>query len=165
MIKTLILVRHSKPENRHGLLNDFDRALTNEGKSDTIRMAETLQKSGIIPEFILTSSAARAYQTALIFREVFKIDLKSFQATRNLYYGTAKQLLDQIYGMPAKISSLLIVSHNPGISELSRALSDGRSLFMENTQVTCLTYNIDHWYQVGDLKPTKYATFSIKEID
>lgn len=164
MIRTLILVRHSKAENRHSLLNDFNRPLTDEGKSDTIKMGNFLLNSGIIPDFIMASSAARAYETASIFADIFKTNKKNIKVTRRLYYCSAKTLMDQVYGLPETTNCLLIVAHNPGISDLARGLSSGRSFYMDNTQVTFLTYDIEHWYQVGDTKPSKFESFSVNEM-
>jgi phosphohistidine phosphatase len=164
MNKTLILVRHSKAENRNSSLNDFDRSLTEEGKSDTVKMGNFLLNAGIVPDFIITSSAVRAYETASIFADVFKTDTKNIKSTRNLYYCSAKTLLDQIYGLPETINCLLVVSHNPGISDLTRGLSAGKSFYMDNTQVTFLTYDIKHWYQVGEVKPARFESYTLREI-
>lgn len=165
MIRTLILVRHSKAENRHSSSKDFDRSLTDEGKSDSMKMGNFLLKSGIIPDFIITSPAIRTYQTASIFANIFKIDSNNISTPGILYYCSAKATLDQIYGLPETINNLLVVAHNPGISDLSRGLSEGRSSYMDNTQVIFLTYNIEHWHQVGEIKPSKFESFSLKEIN
>jgi phosphohistidine phosphatase SixA len=53
MEKTLILVRHSKTEDRDSSVNEFERSLTPEGREDSAGMADFLKKKGIIPEFIL----------------------------------------------------------------------------------------------------------------
>jgi phosphohistidine phosphatase len=164
MNKTLILVRHSKAENRHSSLNDFDRSLTEEGKSDTMKMGNLLFNSGTVPDFILTSSAVRAYETASTFAHIFKTNIQNIKSTRTLYYCSAKTLLDQIYGLPETISCLLVVAHNPGISDLNRRLSGGKSFYMDNTQVTFLTYDVKHWFQIGDVKPIKFESFSVKDI-
>jgi phosphohistidine phosphatase len=164
MVKTLILIRHSKPENRDSSSNDFDRSLTNEGKSDSMKMGNFLFRMGIIPDFIITSSAVRAYETALILGSFFRMDKKSIIATRKLYYGSAKTLLDQISGLPNKISCPLVVAHNPGISDLTRSLTSGRSFFMDNTQVTLLNYEIEYWFQIVNYKPSKYQIISVMDI-
>jgi phosphohistidine phosphatase len=165
MIKTLILVRHSKAENRDSSVNDFERSLTVEGKTDSMKLANFLLKAGIKPDFIVTSSAARAFETAIIFAEVLKTGEKNIMATRKLYYCSAKTVLDQIYGLPETINCLMVVAHNPGISDLTRGLSSGRAFFMENTQVIILEYNIEQWYQIDDIKPSKFENFTISDIN
>jgi phosphohistidine phosphatase len=165
MIKTLILVRHSKAQNRESSVNDFERSITNEGKTDSEKMAGFLKKSGIRPEYIVTSSAARAFETAMIFEDVLKTGEKNILSTRKLYYCSAKTILDQIYGLPGTLGCIMVVAHNPGISDLTRGLSSGKSFYMENTQVSVLQFEMEHWYQVGDIKPIKFESISLKDIN
>jgi phosphohistidine phosphatase len=164
MTKILILVRHSKPENRVSSLKDFERSLTSEGISASDKMARFLLESGIIPDLILTSSAKRAIETSRIFSEILKIGEKNIIPIRNLYYSPANTILDQIYGLPDTVNCLMIVAHNPGISELSRRLSAGSSFYMDNTQVSLLEYEIDQWARINDEKPLKFKSISLEDI-
>lgn len=164
MIKTLILVRHSKTKSRDGHVNDFERSLTDEGKTDSIKMAKFLHGSGITPDIIITSSALRAFETANIFAEVFGKGEKDVTSTRKLYYCSAKTILDQIYGLPPSIGCVMVVAHNPGISELSRGLSSGKTICMDNTEVTLLNFDMEHWYQVDEVKPSTYNSYTPQEI-
>jgi len=164
MIKTLILVRHSKAENRDSSIKDFNRSLTPEGKADSMKMANFLNDAGIIPDSIITSSATRAFETAMILADALKTDRKNFLPTKTLYYSSAKTILDQIYGLNEGIGCVLIVAHNPGISELTKGLSSGQVFYMDNTQVSILEYKMEHWYQIDDIKPIKFKSFSLKDI-
>jgi phosphohistidine phosphatase len=160
----MILVRHSKAENRDCSVNDFNRSLTVEGKSDSVKMANYLLNAGIIPDSIVTSSAARAFETSIFFASVFKINEKNISATRKLYYCSAKTILNQVYNLPETINCLMVVAHNPGISDLTRGLTAGRSFFMENTQVIVLEFDIEQWYEVDNIKPLKFEIFSLRDI-
>jgi phosphohistidine phosphatase len=164
MKKTLILVRHSKTQNRDGSVNDFERSLTREGKTDSLKMAKFLLESGIKPDLIITSSANRAFETANIFAEVFNTAEKDIISTRKLYYCSAKTILDQIFGLPPAIGCVMVVAHNPGISDLSRGLSSQKVLCMDNTQVILLNYDMAHWYQVDEQKPLSYSSHTPHEI-
>jgi phosphohistidine phosphatase len=164
MNKTLILVRHSKTINRDGSVNDFERSLTQEGKTDSLRMAKFLLESDIKPDLIITSAANRALETANIFAKVFNTTEKDIISTRKLYYCSAKTILDQIYGLPPAIGCVMVVAHNPGISDLSRGLSSGKTLCMDNTQVTLLKYDMEHWYQVDEQKPVSFNNHTPHEI-
>jgi phosphohistidine phosphatase len=164
MRKTLILVRHSKAENRDSSENDFNRALTAEGKSDSLKMAIFLKNEGLLPDIIVTSSATRAYETAMNFADTFGTVKKSFLSVRKLYYSSAKTILDQLFGLGENVNCAMVVAHNPGISDLTRGLSAGRSVFMENTQAALIEFDIDHWYQIDEIKPAKFTSFSLKDI-
>jgi phosphohistidine phosphatase len=164
MAKTLILVRHSIAENRSNFVSDINRPLTEGGRADSQKMANLLSKSGIKPDFILSSSAIRASQTTEIFSVVLKIETKDINLSRKFYYCSAKTILDHIVGLPEKMICVLVVAHNPGISDLVRGLSSGRTSYMDNTQVIILEYDIDHWYQVADHKPSTFISYRPSEI-
>jgi phosphohistidine phosphatase len=164
MSKVLILVRHSKPESRVSSFKDFERSLTNEGISASAKMARFLLDSGIVPDFILTSAAKRAIETSRIFAKTLKISEKNIRSTRDLYYSSANKILDQINGLSDKVNCLMIVAHNPGISELSSGLSSGRAFYLENTQVSLLEYEIDSWSRIKDEKPIMFKSITLEEI-
>jgi len=164
MSKVLILVRHSRPESRVSSFKDFERSLTNEGISDSDKMARFLLDSGIIPDFILTSAAKRAIETSRIFAKTLKIVEKNIKSTRDLYYSSANSILDQINGISDTVNCLMIVAHNPGISELSNGLSSGRAFYLENTQVSLLEYEIDSWSRIKDEKPLKFKSITLEDI-
>jgi phosphohistidine phosphatase len=164
MIKTLILVRHSKAENRGSSVSDFNRSLTAEGNADSLKMANFLCDAGIIPDFIVTSSATRAFETAMIFASVYETNKKNILATRTLYYCSSKTILDQIYGLPDTVDCIMVVAHNPAISDLNRKLSDGKSSYMDNTQVSILEYEMENWYNIDEHKPITFRTKRPLEI-
>lgn len=161
MAKTLILVRHSKAENRNNSVGDINRPLTEEGRADSHKMANLLLKSGIKPDLILSSSAARASQTTEVFSKVLKTETKDINISRKFYYCPAKTILDHIVGLPENIKCVLVVAHNPGISDLVRGLSSGRTFYMDNTHVIILVYDIDHWYQVVEHKPMVFKNHRV----
>jgi phosphohistidine phosphatase len=156
MKKTLLLVRHSKAENRNNIVNDIERPLSDEGIADSKKMGNLLLNSGIKPEMVLASSATRNIHTAQIFSGILKIPEKDVIVSGNLYYSSAKTILDHIYGLPDAINCVMVVAHNPGISDLARELSSGRVTFMVNTQILIMEYDIDHWYQFGEQKPMSF---------
>jgi phosphohistidine phosphatase len=163
MAKTLILTRHSKAENRDHSISDINRPLTEEGRTDSFKMANLLLNSVIRPDLILSSSATRASQTAEIFSKILKTDNKDLNLSRKLYYCSAKTILDHIVGLPDNIKCVMVVAHNPGISDLVRGLSSGRVFFMENTQIIILEYDIDQWYNVGDHKPAVFHSHRVTD--
>jgi phosphohistidine phosphatase len=159
MIKILILARHSKAEDRDNKGNDIDRPLTDKGKTDTFKIANLLLKSGTKPDLIQSSNAIRAVQTTKIFSEVLKIHKKHLDFTRKLYYSSSKTILDFIYSLPDTCNCAMIVAHNPGISDLVRGLTSGKIFFMENTHTVILEFDIKHWHQVNDYKPSSIKSY------
>ncbi len=159
MSKTIILVRQGKAEDQSTRANDKERPLEPEGIADSIKMATILSSLGIKPGMILTSSADRAVHTARIFLKHLDINEKNLTITRNLYYSPAKGILDQIAGSPDEIGCIMVVAHNPGISELARNLTSGRVIYMGNTQMVIAEYELDNWNQLGEHKPVSFKSF------
>jgi phosphohistidine phosphatase len=151
MPKTLILVRHSKAEERGLKTADKDRKLTGKGIEDSSRMARFLFTRGINPDLILSSNAARARLTAEIFVKNLNLSEKNLKLSEKLYYSSAKTILDHIYVLNDKINTVLLVGHNPGISDLVKGLTSGRESFMENTQVVIFKYEIEEWHQLDEV--------------
>jgi phosphohistidine phosphatase len=63
-MKSLLILRHAKSSWKHPELTDHDRPLNNRGKRDASRMGEILRSEYLIPEAIISSTAARAHVTA-----------------------------------------------------------------------------------------------------
>jgi len=118
MIKLLIL-RHGKSS--YDADTDFERGLKDRGKNDARNMAEFLLKEKLLPETIYTSSAKRALKTAKII-----IDNSNFEGqfiqNDNLYLASLGEILSHIYDFENTVKSLMIVGHNPGLTELVNCL-------------------------------------------
>ena len=56
----LILLRHGKAEPDAASGQDFDRALTERGRRDTLIVAKALAEAGFAPDLVLVSTAVRA---------------------------------------------------------------------------------------------------------
>ena len=80
-MKTLLLVRHSKsdwPED----MDDFDRPLTELGKTNAPKMARLLKDKSVEIDTFISSPAKRALHTCELFSEVFG---KPYSTEKTLY--------------------------------------------------------------------------------
>jgi len=66
-MKTLLLIRHAKSGWNDPSLSDFDRTLTERGKSDAKMMAKRVKEKSIEIDLFVSSPAKRAKKTAKIF--------------------------------------------------------------------------------------------------
>lgn len=114
----LILMRHAKAERRSASGEDFDRALTEEGKADAAVIGKALAKDGLAPALALVSAAQRTVQTWEAMKAAFP--RARTQATRALYNASPMEILDALDGVTA--GTVLVVGHNPGIHELAVGL-------------------------------------------
>jgi phosphohistidine phosphatase len=131
----LILLRHGKAEADATSGQDFDRALTERGRRDTLLVCKAMAKAGLDPDLVLVSPAARTLQTWEAAATVF--DHAEVRIVPALYDLGAADVLALAQAEGRQAHTVLIVGHNPGLGDLSarlardaHALSDAMALGM-----------------------------------
>lgn len=127
VLKTLTLLRHAKSSWDDDALPDHDRPLAARGLDDAPRMGLRLAARGLEPDLILSSTAARARQTA----ELVLAGLGGTAELRSdprIYLASPGELLAVIAGVGDDIRELMLVGHNPGMTELVRMIVPGLGL-------------------------------------
>ncbi len=124
---TLYLLRHGiafdADARRHE--SDSDRRLTPEGEKKIRRIAGNLRTLGVELDLVLTSPFARAHRTAEIVVEVFKIR-KKFAVSDDLAVGGSPEaLLRHLNEHHTSARSVMLVGHEPYLSELISILLVG----------------------------------------
>lgn len=119
-MKTILLIRHAKSDWPEGV-DDFDRPLTEVGKSNAIRMAEFLKEKNTAIDCFISSPAKRAKDTCDVFSKIYD---KDFDTEQQLYNAREIHFENLIYGLSDDINSVAIFSHNNGISNFANYLSD-----------------------------------------
>lgn len=136
-MKRLTLLRHANAEVKDANIADFDRPLNRKGVSEATAMAKRLFERELVPEFVLTSPAIRALQTTEIFMNTFELPLRKLRRDERLYLAQPEDILEAIRTMGPRIGHLMVVGHNPGLSELARRLVPGGKLDELPTAAIC----------------------------
>jgi phosphohistidine phosphatase len=116
-MRRLLLLRHGKAD-RHSAGGDRERPLTRRGLEDSRRIGEYLASEGFTPELAVASSARRAKQTLDMVLAAFPGHVTHL-IDSSIYLASVDHLLDTLKQAPDKISTLLVVGHNPGFAELA----------------------------------------------
>ena len=165
-MKKLYLVRHAKSSWKNHSLKDFDRPLNNRGERDAPFMGELLNKQGIKPGIIVSSSAVRAYETAKIFAEKFDYPEALIFKERSVYEADALNLLDIIRDTDDEYLSLMLLGHNPGMTYLSNYLTAQRIDNMPTCSVATIEFDVDSWRKIkpesGELTAFEYPKKYLK---
>lgn len=119
--KILYLARHAKSSWDDMRLSDFERPLNKRGERDAPMMAEILKAKGVTPQLILSSPALRAKRTAEIYHDVIGGIL---QFDRRIYEASPMSLLYLAQEALQDHDTLMIVGHNPALTELVNLLGD-----------------------------------------
>jgi phosphohistidine phosphatase len=125
-MRRVTLLRHAQAAGAPSGGRDFDRPLNEAGIAEAREAAVALSAALPVPDLLIASAAARTLQTAqLLHDEVFAATPLLTEPA--LYLATAEVLLDYLRGLDGAFTSVLVVGHNPGISDCCTILAgDGR---------------------------------------
>jgi len=119
----VILVRHAHADWPDFNGCDADRPLTPQGEADAAAAAQAIRAAGNIPAVLLVSPALRTRQTATIIAHGLGLDVSAIVLVESLYNASAETLEAELRGASATAGgTVMLVAHNPGISELARRL-------------------------------------------
>ncbi|MBF4985018.1 histidine phosphatase family protein [Nonlabens mediterrranea] len=146
-MKKLILIRHGKSSWELNV-RDHDRVLLERGINDAHLIGNHLKNSFKNPDQIWSSTAARALQTATIVSEYIDYNLDSFQLKRELYTFDSYELIDHIKTCSNEINTLMIFSHNHGLTDSANILGSQYFDNIPTTGVVIIEFNTDSWSQI-----------------
>lgn len=119
--RTLVVVRHAKSDWSHGL-PDHDRPLADRGRRDAPEVGRWLSEHLGPVDLVLCSPARRAQQTwQLAGRQL--TPAPPVKQDQRLYTASPTDLLTVLSELPDKTSSVILVGHNPALSDLVEFLS------------------------------------------
>ena len=113
----LLLLRHAEAEPAALDGDDFQRPLTARGRDAALAAAARLAALPWQPQRLLYSPAARTAATATLIAPVLKLDAHTLQAVPELYLATPQTLGRVVQIWHGNVDRLMIVGHNPGLSE------------------------------------------------
>lgn len=121
-MKRLLLMRHAKALQAADPLADNTRPLMERGERDARRIGERLRQHLGRPNLIVASPATRAIRTAQLVANVLEYASADIVLERQLYLAEPATLLEIVAGQDPKLETVLVVGHNPGLTELVHTL-------------------------------------------
>ncbi len=118
--RRLLLMRHSKAEPLGA--SDRERPLTRAGQRDAAAVGRYLAEQGWRPDHVLVSAALRSVETCTEVRTAAGVDVEP-ELREDLYGAEPDEILAAIAAVPAGVTSLLYVGHNPGVEAVAAALA------------------------------------------
>jgi phosphohistidine phosphatase len=144
-MKTLTIVRHAKSSWDNTKLSDRERPLNKRGERDAPLMGQRLAEAGIRPSLIASSPAVRAWTTARVIAAQMSYPVEFLMRENNLYHASLNDLLDVIVEQDEGFQSLLIVGHNPGLTDLANFLCPSLTNNLPTAGVVSVNIDQDHW--------------------
>jgi len=158
-VKELHLIRHFKSSWDDIYVRDFDRGLNSRGKRAIPIMAARLATHHVIPDIIFHSSAVRTTLTC----EGLTANIDAWKdcpkTSTPLLYGIGLyELIDFIREIDNRYDKVLIIGHNPTMTDAINALSAARLDNLPTGGWGHLVFNENKWESIktGDLMKLEY---------
>lgn len=116
--KLICLMRHSEAVTQlsESVTRDFDKPLTDSGIHQLEHVRDFLKSQHFLPDLILCSPAVRTRQTLEWVQEALGTGAEVV-FDEEIYGLKAESLLHKLFELPKQKSTILIVGHNPAISD------------------------------------------------
>lgn len=149
-MKTLWIVRHASAEPHGHGARDFDRPLRDGGRKDLVAMVESIRESRApLPQKIVCSPAQRTRETADLLAGELGLPLTLVEEAPPVYLAGESRLVQLIRDFDPALDCVMLVGHNPAITELLNTVCDElRVDHVPTAGVACLLLDGD-WSSLG----------------
>ena len=148
-MKQLLLLRHAEAEPAPAGSSDNDRALTDRGRREAVSAANAIAAAGLTIDEALASPAQRTRETASIVARRLNLTLPITHVA-TLYLAAPQVILQALQSCRAQSRTVLLIAHNPGLSDLVHELAGGTQAMVLRTAGLChLTLPQQSWEQTG----------------
>lgn len=125
-MKRLTLLRHAKSSWSNPDLSDYDRPLNKRGRRDASEMGRRLAERGVKPDLVLASPACRSRVTVEVVATLLPIDGSDLLFDERIYLASSGDLIERLGSISENYEHVLLVGHNPGITDLANSLAGTR---------------------------------------
>ena len=122
MMRRLFIMRHAKAARPTPGQDDFDRPLTDRGRSDADEIGRVIATEGYAPATVICSSAKRTRETLDGLLRSLPGDIE-VRMTRNAYGAAPDALLGLVGATRPEIAGVMVVGHNPELHTLAIMLT------------------------------------------
>lgn len=147
-MKTLLLMRHAKSDWDADYGSDHDRPLNGRGERSARLMGRLVRGMDLVPEHVISSTAARAETTARLASDSgdwgCPIDLEPG------LYGTGPGAVIEIASAAPDVERLMIVGHQPTWSMVLHHLTGARA-DMKTASVAVIDLMADNWAELPEI--------------
>jgi len=148
-MKNFFIVRHAKSSwSQHGL-SDIERPLNKRGNHDAPKMAAYLKNNlELTLDWIISSPAVRARQTAGYFYEVFQ-PKNDLDIRRDIYHGGMEDVVDVLRSIESKAQNVLLIGHNPDLTMLVNYLGNSNIENIPTCSTSHFQTKVEEWKEIN----------------
>lgn len=153
-MRRITLLRHAKSDWSTPSKNDFDRPLNQRGESNGKLIGTRLKNSGVRPSLIISSDAVRAMATARLIAQNIGYPIEFIQPDHDLYLASPASIIDVLEREGKNYNDVMVVGHNPGLTELSNSLCNTRIDNIPTCGVFAVDIEISSWADLVNTQGT-----------
>jgi len=148
-MKTVFIVRHAKSSWDNPLVPDVERPLLEKGRKRTQKIVEFLHKSKVTVDLIICSHATRAQETAHILADGLDYPRDAIRIDPSIYAADGERLYDEFYDLPEKATSVMIIGHNPALTDFVNDFLHPPIDNLPTSGVVVIDFDTARWEEVA----------------
>jgi phosphohistidine phosphatase len=149
-MKTVYIVRHAKSSWENPLLPDDQRPLLEKGKKRTKKIIDFLLRQDVSVDLMISSHAVRALETAKILAHALRYPKENIRIDSRIYSTDGNGLFDEFNDLPEKSSSVMIIGHNPALTDFVNSFLDAKIDHLPTSGVFSITFRTERWEEVSN---------------
>ncbi len=153
----LILMRHAKSDWGDNSLSDHDRPLNQRGLRDAPVMSCWIASENYVPDRVLSSSATRTKQTIRDMLPAWNTQ-PDVSFSDSLYLSSPETILNTICSDSHGRSRVMVLAHNPGISQLTSMLAS-KPIDMPTAAIAVFRVNLARWSELSSESDIELVCF------
>jgi phosphohistidine phosphatase len=157
-MKTLLLIRHAKSGyNISPGKTDLERPLNETGKHEALLMGKMIARKIGKLDLIVCSPAQRTMETLEIISTQLTDPQPQVTFEPSLYHPSVESFFRVIEALPKELETVVLISHNPGITDFINQLG----IVKLDSMPTCgvMTFGIETNEWIGFSKASKKFLF------
>ena len=108
-------------------------------------MGKRLRKEPVLPKVIVSSPANRALTTARLVATEIDYPSLDIQEQQRLYHASEEVILEIIKTLDDSLDAVMVVGHNPGLTEFANALLDEEISNIPTAGLVGAKLNVHQW--------------------
>ncbi len=114
-------------------------------------MGSYLKLRGIMPDLVIASCSLRTQETADGLADKLEFEGQR-DYLQELYLASPETLKETLMLQENQFESILVVSHNPQVTDLANMLTDEHVSKIPSLGIVAITFDIDEWQELEEAK-------------
>ncbi|MCC9165550.1 SixA phosphatase family protein [Pontibacter harenae] len=148
MQRLVLICRHAETHEPYPLQPDFERELTKNGLQQAHQTGLWLRENYRKVDAILASPAKRTAATACTLAQRLYFEEENISFDPDLYNAREANLENALGKLPDEVKIVLLVAHNPGVTQLIRNLTEQRIPYLDPANVVAVSLDIEKWEEI-----------------